>query len=210
MTTQHTAASLFAEFDRLDLWSRALADSTEENLEICDERREAVVKLALALPNTPDNLKLRARAIGSLVDDTDDLANLDLNELAAHAHGHAGELVRQVLACIMAAEGDDTASWPTRGHWGQRGLSGMLAGRDSLLRVYNRLVADEQSAAEASALLNAIVGIEQTILCGHIASRDDLLVKALLIVGAHASQLDGPAKEVFAEAKALGLIEYEA
>ena len=55
---------------------------------------------AKALPNTAAYLPARALAIGGIVDDHDDFATLDLDELGAHAPGLAGELIRQVLACV--------------------------------------------------------------------------------------------------------------
>ncbi|WP_260598233.1 hypothetical protein [Sphingomonas endolithica] len=90
--------SLFAEFDRHDAW--ALGAPTDDDLNAwCASAYELLARVE-ELPNTPDYLAIRARAIGSGSDNTADLANLNLRELAAHSEGTVGRLVRQVIACL--------------------------------------------------------------------------------------------------------------
>jgi FAD/FMN-containing dehydrogenase len=90
--------SLFAEFDRHDAWALGALTDDDPNA-WCASAYELLARVE-ELPNTPDYLAIRARAIGSGSDNTADLANLNLTELAAHSEGTVGRLVRQVLACV--------------------------------------------------------------------------------------------------------------
>jgi hypothetical protein len=97
MSAAAIAAALVADLDRHDAW--ALNTGDDDDLTAWCNSAHAVLERVEALPNTPDYLALRARAIGSGTDNTADLANLNLGELSAHAEGIVGRLTRQVLAC---------------------------------------------------------------------------------------------------------------
>jgi hypothetical protein len=104
--------SLFAEFDRHDAW--ALSAPTDDDLNAWCESAYDLLARVEELPNTPDYLAIRARAIGSGSDNTADLANLNLRELAAHSEGTVGRLVRQVIACLAQT---DARPAPNRAEW---------------------------------------------------------------------------------------------
>lgn len=98
--------ALFRDFDRLDAEAAVInaGSPSDEELDVFGEEHGAAFRRTIALPNTVDNLRIRARALGSCCNYSADVANLDLNELSAHAEGYAGELVRQVLTCLMQTE----------------------------------------------------------------------------------------------------------
>jgi hypothetical protein len=78
--------------------------SAEEDDEIVERRNNdlyAIIDRIQALPNTPANLAIRARAVCSAVDYTGIAAEMTLSELGAHAESNAGELVREILACLL-------------------------------------------------------------------------------------------------------------
>ena len=94
-------AALMVELDAIDARSKEERDGAEMLEWVASSY--ALYDRVEALPNTGAYLAVRARAIGSLVDNTSDVAKLNLEELSAHAESNAGELIRQVLACILDA-----------------------------------------------------------------------------------------------------------
>jgi hypothetical protein len=100
---QQGEGSLFHALDRHDAWAFDAED--DDDLTAWCDSAYAVLERIEALPNTPAYLAIRARAVGSAVDNSSDLANLNLGELAAHAEGIAGRLIRQILeSCAGGAD----------------------------------------------------------------------------------------------------------
>lgn len=95
---------LFATFDDIDQRAGGFneVEPTDGEAEGLAEDHGRALRAAIALPNTPEHLRLRVRAISSSCNYNADVAALDLDELAAHADGYVGELVRQVLICVTA------------------------------------------------------------------------------------------------------------
>lgn len=81
---------------------QAQADQSrsDDTFDVLTDEGYALCEQVEALPNTPEHLRLRVLAIGAATDNSEDPANLDLNELAAHIDSNAGRLVRQVLTCV--------------------------------------------------------------------------------------------------------------
>lgn len=94
------AAMLLAQLDAFD--ARTGRMKGDETLTYADWKAwsddgERLLRAVINLPNTQENLRIRARAVGSGADNTADLANLDLDQLSAVSNGSVGELVRQIL-----------------------------------------------------------------------------------------------------------------
>lgn len=102
-------ATLMAKLDAID-GVMANRDRSDGDISASVNAAYALYERIEALPNTGAYLAVRARAIGSAVDNTSDVADLNLGELSAHAESNAGELIRQVLACILdaAPKSEDT------------------------------------------------------------------------------------------------------
>ncbi|WP_404713169.1 hypothetical protein [Sphingomonas sp. MMS24-J13] len=106
---RHTVSALMSAFDASDARARemqTLPGISNEDLDAWCDAAGSIGDLVEALPNTPAFLQVRARAVGSLCDNTADLDKLSLSELSAHAEGQVGRLVRQILACCMTMGAD--------------------------------------------------------------------------------------------------------
>jgi hypothetical protein len=105
--TDEERQQILAEFDRLDGRAHelnALDDVEPETWDAWSDEAGAALSRVIALPNTAENLRLRARAVGSGCENTSNLATLNLGELSAHSDGKVGVIVRQMLSHHMEEE----------------------------------------------------------------------------------------------------------
>ncbi len=102
-----TAANVAGDVQRHIAWTIELlkADQETETWDGWSDAGAAIHARVEALPNTPENLAVRALAITGMVSDSADPDRIDLGELSAHAESTAGRLMKQVLSCILGREG---------------------------------------------------------------------------------------------------------
>jgi hypothetical protein len=87
---QPDVAALFAAFDAADaevVRLREDPDHEDDDMTAWCDALYATGDIVEALPNTPENLDIRARAVGSLVCSTSNPMDIDLGELSRHVHG---------------------------------------------------------------------------------------------------------------------------
>jgi hypothetical protein len=99
-----TRSDLFAKIDAAEARvTQSFVVGGRDDRDVNDRNHElyAIIEQVQALPNTRENLAIRARAVCSAADCTGVAAEMSLSELGAHAESNAGELVRDILACLL-------------------------------------------------------------------------------------------------------------